>query len=61
MSNFSLSELAWRYIPETVVTTRTCPWRRERGARFMTISTWRPSNVKNCMSRLVEKPEAAEQ
>ena len=45
-------------VAHAVAPKPTCPRRRERGARFMTISTSRPSNVRNCMSRSVEKPES---
>lgn len=41
-----------------VATTRRCPWRRDRGTRFTVISTSRPSRVKKCMRRSVEKPES---
>lgn len=42
---------AWVYA-HAVATTRRCPWRPDRGARFTVISTSRPSRVKKCMRAL---------
>ena len=44
-----------RNLGQAASTTRTRPWRRERGVGFTTISTSRPSRVRKCMSRSVEK------
>jgi hypothetical protein len=54
--------MAWvdpvREKSHAVATTRRCPWRRDRGAGLTVISTSRPSRVRKCISRSVEKPDS---